>query len=120
MRYVRYAILAILAIVFVSIAMANRDQVTVELLAPAFENVVGRNWEITLPLFLVMLISALGGLVFGFVWEWIREHKHRREAGRRRREVKRLEREVGRLTDEKHAGKDEVLAILDEADRRRA
>ncbi|WP_121061408.1 LapA family protein [Chachezhania antarctica] len=120
MRYIRYAILALIAVIIVSVAMANRDPVTLELLPAAFAHAVGWNWSVTLPLFLVILGGAAAGLIFGFVWEWIREHKHRREVGRKRREVKRLEREVGRLADEKHRGKDDVLAILDEADRRRA
>ena len=120
MRYIRYAILALIAIAIVSVALANREQVTLQLLPEAFAHYMGRNWSITLPQFIVILGGAVGGLIFGFVWEWIREHKHRRQVGRTRREIKRLEREVGRLSEEKHAGKDEVLAILDEADRRRA
>jgi putative membrane protein len=59
--------------------------------------------------------SIVAGLLVGFIWEWIREYGQRAEAARQAREMRRLEREVARLKGEKHEGKDEVLALLDEA-----
>jgi putative membrane protein len=71
---------------------------------------------VTLPLFLVALGGVVTGLViWGFVWEWIREAKHRRDASRKARDVRRLEREMNKLKAEKNKDKDEILAILDEA-----
>jgi hypothetical protein len=57
----------------------------------------------------------VAGLIIGFVWEWMREYKHRAEATRKSREVRKLEREVTKLKGEKHEGKDEVLALLEDA-----
>ena len=115
MRYIRYAFLAVLAAVLVSIAMANRGVVTLSLLPEALEEFAGVNWQIDLPLFIVVFGGIVAGLIIGFVWEWLREYKHRREATLKTKEAKRLEREVTRLKGEKSEGKDEVLALLDEA-----
>ena len=115
MRYIRYAFLGALGIILISVSLANRGVVDLKLIPDAVAEVVGFNLGISLPLFVVVLGGIAAGLVIGFFWEWLREHKHRREAGRKTREVHTLEREVIRLKGEKHQGKDEVLAILDEA-----
>lgn len=115
MRYVRYAFLASLGIILISVSLANRGFVTLKLMPDAVAEMIGFNMGIALPLFVVVLGGIVAGLVIGFFWEWMREYKHRREASVKAREVRKLEREVGRLKTEKHQGKDEVLAILDEA-----
>lgn len=115
MRYIRYAFLAALGIVLVSVSMANRDSVTLKLIPDDLAGLIGFNWTMTLPLFVVVLGGIAVGLVVGFLWEWLREHKHRRDANKSGKEVRKLEREVTKLKDQKNQGKDEVLAILDEA-----
>jgi len=115
MRYVRYAFLGTLGIILISVSLANRGMVTLQLMPQAIADLVGFNPGITLPQFVIVLGGITVGLIVGFVWEWLREHKHRREGGRKAREVRSLEREVTRLKGEKNQGKDEVLAILDEA-----
>ena len=115
MRYIRYAFLGTLGILLISVSLANRGAVTLKLMPDPFAEFLGFNWTISLPLFVVVLGGIAAGLVIGFVWEWMREYKHRREASVKAREVAKLEREVTKLKGEKHQGKDEVLAILDEA-----
>ena len=115
MRYIRYAFLGGLAVVLVSIAMANRDAVTLKLLPEELSGLIGLSWQIELPLFIVVFGGIVAGLIIGFVWEWLREYKHRRNASTNAREARRLEREVVRLKGENAKGKDEVLALLDEA-----
>ena len=114
MRYLRYALLVLLAVIIVSISIANRDLVTVRLLPDALGGLIGFNPSLTLPLFLAILCGIMIGLILGFFWEWMREYKHRRRASTRERELRQLEQEVGQLKEEKHRGKDEVLAILDD------
>ena len=64
----------------------------------------------------VVIFGGVGvGLLVGFLWEWIREHRQRAEAAAQRREMDRMRREIKRLKADKHEGKDDVLAILDEA-----
>jgi uncharacterized integral membrane protein len=96
-------------------ALANRDHVMLQVLPEELANFFGMNASIELPLFIVIMGSILIGLLVGFIWEWIREYGHRAEAAKLAREMRRLEREVARLKGEKHEGKDEVLALLDEA-----
>jgi uncharacterized integral membrane protein len=114
MRYIRYAILGSLGIVLVSVCLANRAIVELKLLPSVLEELMGVNPSIALPLFVVVIGGLGAGLVIGFIWEWIREHKHRRAAGTQTREVKKLSREVQKLKQQKHKGKDEVLALLEE------
>jgi len=115
MRYIRYAFLATLGIILISVSLANRGFVTLKLMPDDIAGLVGFNPTVSLPLFVVVLGGIAAGLVIGFFWEWLREHKHRRDANVKHREVRKLEREVTRLKEKNNEGKDEVLAILDEA-----
>lgn len=115
MRYIRYLCIAIFAIALIAVALANREIVELKVLPGEVAHWFAVTPQFRLPLFLVILGSILAGLLIGFVWEWIREYGERAEAARQAREMRRLEREVARLKGEKHKGKDEVLALLDEA-----
>ena len=115
MRYIRYAFLAALAVVLICVALANRGLVTLQLLPADVSALLGFQETISLPLFLVIFGGIAAGLLIGFIWEWLREHKHRRVASVKAREVDKLEREVVRLKGERNQNRDEVLAILDEA-----
>ena len=115
MRYIRYAFLAALAVVLICVALANRGFVTLQLLPSDLSDVIGMQQSIDLPLFIVIFGGIIAGLLIGFIWEWLREHKHRAEAARRQSEVKQLQRELRRVRGERDKDKDEVLALLDEA-----
>lgn len=115
MRYIKYAFLAVTAAALVAVAVANRGMTTLKLLPSGVSDLVGVNQTIALPLFAVILLGVAVGLLVGFIWEWLREFKQRAESARKDNEIKSLKRELRRLKAEKHEGKDEVLAILDEA-----
>lgn len=115
MRYIRYVFLAVVAGVLISLALANRGNVELALLPEGIADLAGMNLTITLPLFTVAFGGIVLGLLIGFVWEWLREHKHRATAARNTREVRKLNREVNRLKRKNNEGKDEVLALLDES-----
>lgn len=115
MRYIRYACIAVFGIALVAIALANRQAVTVQLLPNEVAALFATNPTQSLPLFVIIYGGVVAGLLIGFVWEWIREHDQRAAAARTAREMRRLEREVKRLKGEKNEGKDDVLALLDEA-----
>ncbi len=115
MRYLRYAFLAALGIILISVSLANVQSVELKLMPDALAELLGFNLSTSLPLFLVVLGGVVAGLVIGFMWEWLREHKHRRDATTKTGEVRKLEREVKKLKKKQNEGKDEVLALLDEA-----
>ncbi|MGH1575702.1 lipopolysaccharide assembly protein LapA domain-containing protein [Planktotalea sp.] len=115
MRYIKYAMLAAIAVVLVAVSLANREIVTVKLLTNDLAALLGLNQSIELPLFVVIFGGVGVGLLIGFLWEWIREYKQRAEAAAQKREMDRMRRELKRLKAEKHEGKDDVLALLDEA-----
>ncbi len=113
MRYLWYTFLAVIAIVLITVALANAEAVTLRLLPQAMAGFLGFSWEITLPLFLVVFGGVAVGLLIGFVWEWWREHRIRVEMRAEKRERKRLERE---LSQSRPAGRegDDVLALLED------
>jgi uncharacterized integral membrane protein len=115
MRYIRYAFLATLGVVLISVALANRGSVTLNLLPEPLAQLLGLHYSISLPLFVVILGSIIAGLLIGFVWEWMREYKIRAAAGRTERELQQTKREVRRLKGKQEEEKDEVLALLEEA-----
>lgn len=115
MRYIKYAVLAIIAVALISVSLANREMVTLDLLPVDLARLTGWDYSINLPLFVVIFGGVAIGLLVGFLWEWIREYKQRAEAAAQKREMDRMRRELKRLKAEKHEGKDDVLALLDEA-----
>ncbi|MCM2561482.1 lipopolysaccharide assembly protein LapA domain-containing protein [Lutimaribacter sp. EGI FJ00015] len=116
MRYIRYAILAVIAAVLIVLALANRTMVTLTTLPEGLARVPGMailEHSVEVPLFIVLFGGVLAGLLLGFVWEWVREHKQRADAARKQAEIKKLERELRRSQAKADEGKDEVLAMLD-------
>lgn len=118
MRYLRYLVLVAIAVVLVTVALANRTIVTLNSLPQGMSEIPGMGlvaWSIEVPMFLVIFGSILAGVLLGFVWEWLREHKHRAAATRKEAELRRMERELRKVKGERDAGKDEVLALLEDA-----
>lgn len=113
MRYVRMLLVALLAIILVGVALANRQLVTVGLFPGRLDRYMGGDWQVQMPLFLVIILALLAGMILGLVWEWVRETTVRQESARRAHELQLLEREVRGLRVTHHAPRDEVLAILD-------
>lgn len=109
MRYLRYLVLFVIAIVLITIALANREAVTLHALPPDIAAAIGVDWVIRLPLFLVGFGGVVAGILIGFVWEWIREHKFRRTAKTMTRKVAHLEQNGASAA----APKDDVLALLE-------
>ncbi|WP_099826299.1 LapA family protein [Oceaniglobus indicus] len=112
MRYLRYAVLIVLMVILVVVALANREIVTLQLIPADVGAYLGWHRSVSLPLFMVILLSVAFGVLVGFVWEWLREHKYRAEAARKRREAEALKSEVSRMKSPSGRG-DDVLALLE-------
>jgi uncharacterized integral membrane protein len=112
-KYFRYAFLALMAVILITVALANRTPVTVKLLPDDLAAVFMIDWQVELPMFLVIFAGIMLGLLIGFVWEWFREMKHRSTASLKSREVLKLERELAMLRDATSLPKDDVLVMLD-------
>jgi uncharacterized integral membrane protein len=113
-RYLWYLFLALVAIILVTVALANADAVTLRLLPATMAGFLGFSWEITLPLFLVVFGGIAAGLLIGFVWEWWREHRYRVEMRAEKRERQRLEREVARIRPSSGQSGEDVLSLLED------
>ena len=118
MRYLKYLFLLLLAGCLLTIALANRDPVTLNLLTPDLVSLLNVSYAVTLPLYMVVFAGIAIGILVGFVLEWFREHKHRAEARVRTEEAKTLAREVGRLKGTSGDSQDEILALVEAAPRK--
>jgi uncharacterized integral membrane protein len=83
-KIVAALILVPLAIIIVAFAVANRQAVTVSLDPFSSEQPAG---SVTLPLFEVILILLVVGVLIGGAAAWLRQAKWRRNARRLQREV---------------------------------
>jgi uncharacterized integral membrane protein len=112
-RTFRYVLIALLGIALLVVALANRAPVKVRLLPDDMAAFLGVSLAAELPLFLVIFAGIVAGLMIGFVWEWLREAKHRTTAHTKLREVARLERELAALRNTGAEADDDILALLD-------
>ena len=112
LRILKLIFLGVICVLLVTVALGNREAVTLQLFPGVIGDILNFNFDITLPLFVMVLLIFFTGLLFGFVWEWVREHKHRATARAERRERERLEQEVRKVAPPAKTG-DDVLAILE-------
>ena len=112
-RLLRILFLIVIAVFLVTVALANRELVVVKILPTEISSVLSLSTSAQVPLFLVIFTSILVGLLIGFVWEYLREFKIRREATRKDKQVVKLEKEVEVLRKKAGQGQDDVLALID-------
>lgn len=115
MKYILYTFWGFVGICLILVGIANRDIVTVRAMPELIASPFGISPDIELPLFMVIFAGVGLGLLIGFLWEWVREHRIRAESRAKSREVAELQRQIDRMTDEKHKGKDDIIALLDKA-----
>lgn len=84
-RFIRFAILALCAIVLLGFAFANRDFVTVSF--DPFASSDNAAFSIPAPLFAVVIAAAMLGVVAGAAATWLSQGRHRRASRQSRREA---------------------------------
>lgn len=114
LRLLKITFLVIVAIALVMLFFANNEPVTLNLLPGGMAEALGIRNAFTTSLFLVVVAALLVGIVVGFFWEWLREHRHRAEAKTQRREAARLSQEVASMRGRSSDTQDDVLALLDQ------
>ena len=112
-RSLRYGWLIALALACLIIAMANRTAVVLSLLPDDLAGLLNWQARVEVPLFMVLALGVVLGLALGFVWEWLREHKHRKVARVQSRVLSKLERELAAMKDQTSLPEDPVLALLE-------
>lgn len=113
MKTIRYAFWAIVGLCLILVGLANRDFVTVHAMPTVLADLIGVSADIQLPLFVVIFLGVGAGLMIGFLWEWVREHRIRADARGKAREVNQLRQEVARMKSEGKGDQDDVLALLE-------
>lgn len=117
LRFLKYLFLIIVAVALVLMALANRETVMIEMVPEALVGWFGIQYAVQLPLFLVILGAVMIGILVGFVWEWLREHRYRADAKAHKRTAQALEREVKTLKGGTgNDAKDDILALVDGSD----
>jgi hypothetical protein len=84
-RFVRFAVLALCAIILLGFAFANRDLVTVSF--DPFASSDNAAFSFPAPLFAVVTVAAMLGVVAGATATWISQGRHRRASRLSRREA---------------------------------
>jgi uncharacterized integral membrane protein len=112
MTFLRYLFLGLLALILLVLALANRAPVTLRIVPDDMMALFGgTGMAATMPLFVVIFLAIALGLLIGFTWEWLREHKHRAEARHQRAERERLEKQLARSRTPSE--QDDVLALVE-------
>ena len=84
----------------------------IRILPSELEGFLGGGMIFSIPIFVLFLCGVIFGLFVGFVWEWIREMKHRSAASRKSKELAKVENELSQLKRESGQNEDEILLLL--------
>ena len=111
-RYIRVIFLTCLSIIILTLAVANRELVDIRILPSELDGFFRGGMVFSIPVFVLFLCGVIFGLFVGFVWEWIREMKHRSASSRKSKELAKVENELSQLKRESGRNEDEVLLLL--------
>lgn len=92
LRFVKFTVLAPFAILFLVFAFANRHSVTVAFDPFASGDIAA--FAVTAPLFAVLILAVMFGVVAGGAATWISQGKYRRAARQNRAEAERLRAQI--------------------------
>lgn len=84
----------------------------IRILPSELEGFLGGGMIFSIPIFVLFLCGVIFGLFVGFVWEWIREMKHRSASSRKSKELAKIENELSQLKRESGQNEDEIMLLL--------
>jgi uncharacterized integral membrane protein len=94
-RFIRLVVIAVIAIVLILFAFANRQGVTVSF--DPFSSVDNAALAIEAPMFAVVIAAAMLGVIAGAAATWVSQRRHRRAARQNRVEADRWRAEAQNL-----------------------
>ena len=94
-RFIRLVVIALVAIVLLLFAFANRQGVTVSF--DPFSSVANAAFAVDAPMFAVVIAAAMLGVIAGAAATWVSQGRHRRAARRNRVEADRWRAEAETL-----------------------
>ena len=84
----------------------------IRILPSELEGFLGGGMIFSIPIFVLFLCGVIFGLFVGFVWEWIREMKHRSASSRKSKKLAKIENELSQLKRESGQNEDEIMLLL--------
>src|ERR1700721_1936785 len=84
-RFFRLAVLALCAVILLGFAFANRDLVTVSF--DPFASSDSAAFSLAAPLFAIVIVAAMLGVVAGALATWVSQGRHRRASRQSRVEA---------------------------------
>ena len=114
LRYIKLLAAALVGSLLIIFGLSNTETVVLKLLPENFEWVGFVSGRYVLPIFLLVYLAMLTGIVFGIVYEFFRERKYRLKLRRKEKELRLLRKKIKELNSNNVAGDTEILNILDE------
>lgn len=99
MRFLKFVLLLPIVAAVMLVALGNRQIVTLHL--HPFQDIEQPEHTLDVPLYLVMLVAVMIGVVIGGFATWLEQGRHRAAARRARAEVKRLTAEAARTAQQR-------------------
>ena len=84
----------------------------IRILPSELEGFFGDGMIFSIPIFVLFICGVIFGIFVGFVWEWIREMKHRSASSRKSKELAKVENELNQLKRDRGQNDDEVLLLI--------
>lgn len=96
-RLFKYLFLVPAALIVLALAVSNRHKVDI-FLDPFAGPAAPEGTQISAPLYIVMLLAVMAGIILGSVTTWLEQGKYRRAARRAKSEANALRAEIARLS----------------------
>ena len=97
MRYIKLLVWVLVGVLLVVFALGNNQTVQVYLFPNIFSNTLIARSIFPMPLFIIVYLVLLIGVIFGFIFEYFRQYKYRLNLRKYKKEVNSLRAEVQEL-----------------------